>query len=100
MDHPKDDLCNNAGQIHENSETTPEKIYVSPAQIYFAENEILINVNDRLICTDSIHVDNVGYYFESSQAIDEKSLSWRCGECGKRNEDYYNYCKKCGHPRE
>ncbi|MBY0529704.1 MAG: hypothetical protein K2P51_05890 [Rhabdochlamydiaceae bacterium] len=80
------------------AESISEKTYISPNHVLFVDGHILVNLNNYWLQTTAVHVDDHGFYIHSFQFVEEAQLSWKC-ICGKKNEGYVYYCKKCGRPR-
>ncbi len=76
-----------------------EKTYIDPNQVHFIEDAIYVNIQRLWVQTTAVHVDSNGFYISSFRPVDESSFSWKCGKCGKYNEAFHNFCKKCGNPR-
>lgn len=73
-----------------------EKTYVEPQYIHFFGKNIFVQIQDFWVQIPAIRTDKLGFFFES---MSMSKYSWTCSDCGKHNEAFMAYCKKCGKPR-
>lgn len=68
-----------------------EKIYVKISEILISDNSITVLVGNQIHEFSSLNVDEKGIFVLVSDKVD-----WRCGVCGKANNNDAQYCRHCG----
>lgn len=71
-----------------------EKTYISHDQIEFFKNRIFVKIENFVISTSAIYVDQNGYYFKDFQS-DCEGGEWKCIHCETCNPYWNTLCKKC-----
>ena len=77
-------------QIYPIAPQPPEKkIYISPTQIGFSNDQIYVNFEGAWQSVDAIYADRGGIYIKPA-CFD---YHWKCKTCGVINEFFHNTCK-------
>ena len=75
-------------------EVITDKLYVKPAQIYFANDRIFVINENKLIEADYLSIDEQGMY--CGVKVEGYPKDWKCPKCKSRNENR-DYCEVCAY---